>query len=243
MFEVVPEPEFTAWFEALPAPYAEEVAAAIDLTARTSALVPERLSRLVLWFDGTNDDDNASVDLAGRMLELREPPAHHLRDYLSWHHEVVLCLESAAFQERLARLDAPRSEQALGLVELLKRRLHAARLATTLNPWSQGLTSHQSGLLREWTGVRQAFTDLLQTMGLAVNDVLGSGSGLRELTLGNMQPRLRILFGLDFPGKRLLAIVGEALDRRYYGDSVGRAERRWQLYLESQARSLEQRAT
>jgi hypothetical protein len=47
-----------------------------------------------------------------------------------------------------------------------------------------------------------------------------------------VQPRLRVLFGLDFPAKRLLAIWGESLDRRYYGDSVKHAEQRWQQYCE-----------
>jgi hypothetical protein len=237
MFEVIPEPEFSAWFEALPDPFAEEVAAAIDLTAST-ALLPQRLSRSLLWYDGTGDGTHPLLDLAGQALQLREAPAHRLRDYLSWHQEVVLCLESASFQERLAQLEAPSSELALALVELLKRRLHAARLCTTLNPWHQEPLSRLGG---EWAGVRQAFDDLLQTMGLASQQVLGCGSGLRELTLSNMRPPLRILFGLDFPAKRLLAILGEALDRRYYGDSVRRAERCWRHYLANQARNLEQR--
>jgi hypothetical protein len=237
MFEVIPEPEFSAWFEALPDPFAEEVAAAVDLTAST-ALLPQRLSRSLLWYDGTGDAPHPLLDLAGQALQLREAPAHRLRDYLSWHQEVVLCLESASFQARLAQLEAPSSELALALVELLKRRLHAARLRTTLNPWHPEPVSRLGG---EWAGVRQAFDDLLQTMGLASQQVLGSGSGLRELTLSNMRPSVRILFGLDFPAKRLLAILGEALDRSYYGDSVRRAERRWQHYLANQARSLEQR--
>ena len=240
MFEVIPEPEFSAWFEALPDPFAEEVAAAIELTAST-ALLPERLSRALLWYDGTGNSSSPLLDLAGHALELREAPAHRLRDYLSWHQEVVLCLESESFKERLTQLDSRRSELALALVELLKRRLHAARLRTTLNPWHQGPASQSFRLGSEWAAVRQAFDDLLQTMGLAAQQVLGSGSGLRELTLSNMQPSLRILFGLDFPAKRLIAILGEALDRSYYGDSVRRAERRWQHYLANQARNLEQR--
>jgi hypothetical protein len=239
MFEVIPEPEFSAWFETLPDPFAEEVAAVVDLTASV-ALSPERLSRSLLWYDGTGNGSRPLLDLAGRPLELRETPALRLRDYLGWQQEVVLCLESASFRERLIQLDAARSESALALVELLKRRLHAARLGTTLNPWHPAPV-FQAARHGEWAGVREAFDELLKTMGLASQHVLGSGSGLRELTLSNMQPSLRILFGLDFPGKRLIAILGEALDRSYYGESVRRAERRWQDYLTNQARNLEQR--
>jgi len=54
MFQVMPDPEFSAWYETLPEPLAEEVATAIDVAASAcSLLAPERLSRLLLWFDGT----------------------------------------------------------------------------------------------------------------------------------------------------------------------------------------------
>jgi hypothetical protein len=36
---------------------------------------------------------------------------------------------------------------------------------------------------------------------------------------------------MDLPRSRLVAIVGEALDRRYYGDSVRFAERYFREYL------------
>ena len=45
MFQVVPEPEFSAWFEALPEPLAEEVATAIDLAATASAGTKDRPQR------------------------------------------------------------------------------------------------------------------------------------------------------------------------------------------------------
>lgn len=241
MFEVVPEPEFSAWFEALPDPFAEEVASAIDLTANAGpALMPQRLSRLLLWYDGTGS--GSTLEVSGRVVELAEAPAQRLREYLSWHQEVVLCLESVTFRERLERLDSARAAQALALVELVKRRLHAARASTTYNPWRHGLQPAQHAL-PEWAAVREAFSDLLSCLGLTTHEVLGGGSGLRELSLHHMRPPLRVLFGLDFPGKRLLAILGEALDRRYYGDAVERAERRWQQYLQNRPASLALRTT
>jgi hypothetical protein len=60
--------------------------------------------------------------------------------------------------------------------------------------------------------------------------VVGTGSGLRELCIDNVSPPLRVIFGLDYPRRRLIAILGETLDRAYYGDSVRRAEQRWQRY-------------
>ena len=242
MFEVVPEPEFSAWFEALPDPFAEEVAAAVDLTASScAALLPDRLRRTLLWYDGTGTG-SALFDAAGRQVELRELPAQHLRDYLGWHQEVVLSLESAVFRERLARLEAQMAELALAQLEHLKRRLRAARLSSAYDAWRHGLRQSLPAVPSDWASVRDAFTELLSLMGLESRHVLGSASGLRELTIGNVRPALRVLFGLDFPAKRLIAILGEPLDRSYYGDSVRRAERRWQAYVTAQAEDLEQRA-
>ena len=39
MFQVIPEPEFSAWYEALPEPIAEEVTTAIDLVASAGAVL------------------------------------------------------------------------------------------------------------------------------------------------------------------------------------------------------------
>jgi hypothetical protein len=227
MFQVVPEPEFEAWYQALPEPLAEEVATAIDLAASFSgALSPDRLSRLLLWFDGSGSAEPGVTQPYGSALA--GLPLARTQSYLVWHQEVLLSLESVAFKRRLEQLDPNQAASALKLVERLKRRLHAARLSGNFSPW-QPARGAEAG--PDPAGVRGAFVDLLQLMGLEQSALLGSGSGLRELCIDNVKPKLRVLFGLDFPARRLLAILGETLDRRYYGDSVKRAEMRWQEYL------------
>ena len=222
MFQVVPEPEFSAWFESLPASLAEEVATAIDLAASVGALMaPERLSRLLLWFDGTGSGTGPELDVPG---------LDHVHHYLTWHHEVRLCLESSVFRERLERLEPKLAAQALRQVERLQRQLHVSRLAGNASPWAHGSPSPPPPAAP--TGLRGSFLELLGLMGLTPPGVLGSGSGLRELCIDNVQPQLRVLFGLDFPAQRLLAIRGEPLDRRYYGDSVQHAEQRWRQYCD-----------
>jgi hypothetical protein len=222
MFQVIPQPEFSAWYETLPEPLAEEVAASVDLAASASgALEPERLSRLLLWFDGSG----------GQQLDGLTGLAVEGRAYLAWHHEVVSCLDSPSFQARLAQLDATSARQALLEVERVKRTLRATRASFGHSAWlrSERATAQP---------VRAAFLDLLKLVGLEPKLVLGSGSGLRELTITNVRPRLRVLFGLDHPARRLIAILGESLDRGYYGDSVKRAEARWREYCaESAART------
>jgi hypothetical protein len=230
MFQVIPEPAFEAWYEELPEPLAEEVATAIDLVASSSELVaPERLSRSLLWFDGTSGLPNAFSDSRYERRTLSALPVTLACSYVAWHHEVLLCLESPAFEQRLAALDAGRAALALRQVERLRRKLHAARVSS-----SYGLRAAAPSAAggADALGLRRAFLDLLGQLGLDPELVLSSGSGLRELCIDNVSPGLRVLFGLDFPRRRLLAILGESLDRRYYGDSVRLAETRWQRYCD-----------
>jgi hypothetical protein len=231
MFQVVPEPEFAAWFESLPEPLAEEVATAVDLAANVGGLLaPERLSRLLLWFDGTGSGSGSELGVSGLARHgWPEQSTTLARSYLAWHQEIRLCLEAPAFGERLARLEPKLAAQALRQVERLKRQLRATRVSSTFNAWTHGAPSSPAA---EATGLRGAFLELLGLMGLEPHAVLGSGSGLRELCIDNVQPQLRVLFGLDFPAQRLLAISGEALNRRYYGHTVRHAEQRWQQYCD-----------
>ena len=234
MFEVVPEPEFEIWYESLPEPLAEEVATAIDLAASAGGLLaPERLSRLLLWFDGTGSGSGPDLGVPGHlsMTALAQLPAMQARSYLTWQQEALLCLDSAPFRERLERLTPELAAQALSQVERLKRRLQSARMASSWSSWQRAYAA--LGPLGDASGVRGAFLDLLRLMGLEAQTVLGAGSGLRELCIDNVQPQLRVLIGLDFPAKRLIAILGEALNRRYYGDVVKRAEQRWRSYCQS----------
>jgi len=230
MFEVIPQPEFEAWYEQLPEALAEEVTAAIDLAASVGGLAaPERLSRLLLWFDGGEATGVSASSARLDPLAHGAAPGSLARSYLEWHHEVVLCLGSPVLQERLARLAGPRAAQVLREVERLKRRLHFQRMSSNYAPWSVG----RAGLGAE--NLRRSFVELLSLLGLDPELTLGSGSGLRELRIDGVSPALRVLFGLDFPRRRLIAILGESLDRRYYGDAVRRAEQSFQRYCDEQA--------
>jgi hypothetical protein len=79
--------------------------------------------------------------------------------------------------------------------------------------------------------VKSALDDVLTLVGLGLGDLGDRESGLRELTVPGTAPVLRVLYGLDVSGQRLVALIGDALTRTYYGDSVRIAERRWSEYL------------
>jgi hypothetical protein len=88
--------------------------------------------------------------------------------------------------------------------------------------------------------LKEPFFEVLRLVGLEPTQMMNSPSGLCELTIASTEPRLRVLFGLDAPGQRIVALVGEQLTRNYYGDSVQLAEQRWLAYCSSPAQPSEQ---
>jgi hypothetical protein len=251
MFQITPSNEFATWFEALAPELAEEVACALDLLAEAGvALGPSRTSRALLWYDGSGggettdawDSLRTGVDAARSFADVRE--------VLLWHREIVRCLDSEAFRQRLAQLQPQAASLALVAVENLKVRLKAARARTSLQssaalfPRSalatlEALTAREARVLAERfapeNALKEPFFEVLRLVGLEPTQMMNSPSGLCELTIASTEPRLRVLFGLDAPGQRIVALVGEELKRSYYGDSVQLAERRWLSYCSSPA--------
>ncbi len=250
MFEITPDPAFSDWFEGLSEPVAIEVTTALEVVAEAGAvLAPTRVRSLLLWYDGTS---------TGPPLDLVAFDA--VRDLLLWQTEAVRCLESAAFVARLERLEPEAAVEVLLAVARLRTEIDATKKLVRLGSVAQAramrgpmhvTTAREARVLEERFGVRptepslvsgieKSFFAVLGLAGLDPERVVNSESGLRELTL-ETSPRIRVLFGLDFEGKRLIALVGEALDRRYYGDSVRFAEQRFAHYLSTAARTADHR--
>lgn len=228
MFEIVPEPEFATWFAALPEPLAEEVATALEVVARAAeTLDPPGVSRALLWFDGLVPLASAGGLVRSGPLALVES-SNGLQALLAWQRELVTCLESAAFRARLAKLSEPATEAAFATVERLRSELRAWQkqvvLAAGAGHWSAvDPRERRDALMRE-------LTEVLALLGLAPGAFIGLANGLRELVVSTTEPKLRVLFGIDAAGKRLVALLGERLDRAYYGDSVRAAEAAWSRY-------------
>lgn len=252
MFEIQPSPEFSAWFEALSPPVAEEVACALDLLAATgAALGPSQVRRALLWFDGTGADLPARFGLAQIASAEAIAAGHDLQELLLWQREALRCLESVEFRQRLAQLEPNAASRALVAVEVLRERLRQARLRIDLFLASppRPLASWAASVSREKAALsgsarpepaepslsqqlREGFFEVLRLVGLEPMRILNSVSGLCELTIVTTEPRQRLLFGLDVIEKRIVVLLGEPLTRAYYGDSVTLAERRWQAYCE-----------
>jgi len=256
MFQITPSGEFATWFEALSPEVAEEVACALDLLAEAGvALGPSRTSRALLWFDGCGGgaptDAWVGLHSGGHAARIFDDA----REVLLWQREVVRCLESAVFRERLARLEPQAAGAALAAVENLKVRLKGARarinLRSSANAFPRSviatlatLTPREARVLAERFApeneLKEPFFEVLRLVGLEPTQMMNSPSGLCELTIASTEPPLRVLFGLDAPGQRIVALVGEPLTRSYYGDSVQLAEQRWLQYCSSPAQPSEQ---
>jgi hypothetical protein len=79
-----------------------------------------------------------------------------------------------------------------------------------------------------------AVLEALRVAGLSPNLFFDDQTGLRELVVGAGRSRSRLICGVDVPRRRIVAILGERLDRRYYGDSVKFAEAYFRDYLAQQ---------
>jgi hypothetical protein len=113
MFELVPQPEFSAWFETLAEPEAEEVVSALEIVAGADeALEPPGVSRALLWYDGTGSPDSPFQALPGLELRLAQS-ADGVRALVAWQRELVSCLDSSAFRRRLAGLSSAVAARAL----------------------------------------------------------------------------------------------------------------------------------
>jgi len=252
MFEIAVTPEFEAWFQALQPAVAEHVAAALDLLESSGpGLDGVKASRLLLWYDGTFHIRPTSVLDIERLEGLNEA-TDELRRLAFWYQEAMRWLDSPKFLARLAELDAETARAALSGIERVRG---CVRVTRNWGPYLRGLWPKVPVTMQGVPGsgeaelvalrrlrvapvmaprdsVKGALLELLTLMGLDLEDAPEPPNGLRELTISTTHPPLRVIVGIDVPGKRILAILGEPLNRAYYGDSVRLCERRWREFCQ-----------
>jgi hypothetical protein len=255
MFEVTVTDEFARWFESLDEPAAIQVASALEIVeAKGPTLGPDRVSNMLLFYDGT-----AAADPSGSLSLLTE----QYGALMLQHREAIRCLASGVFQNRLAQLDESTAHQALRAVDKVKSTISAARALLVLQfacprestayfraaserektvlrfHWARGMrygveAEVDAGAARDAScdtgSVKEELARVVRLLGLEMDDLADSSSGLRELTINATKPRLRVIYGIDVPRKQIVVLLGEALARSYYGDSVRLAEQRWNEY-------------
>jgi hypothetical protein len=85
--------------------------------------------------------------------------------------------------------------------------------------------------------LRRSFFDALEAAGFRVADVPAHSLALREFSRRVPAPAFRLLYGVHVEQNAALLVLGEWLDRSFYGDSVRRAERMWKQFLDGRLRA------
>ncbi len=229
--------DFAEWFNALDDGAAEAVASTLEVIAELSPRAEAAgSSEWLLWYE----HPGVSSEIPGVGSGQSWPPAasNFLNTwgcFLGYVKRIITHLESPQFVARLDRLPADDAAAVAAAV----RRIRAASKARTrrLYEFMGGRSPariHGAALGRfvDLTEIRQAYFEALAAAGFAVVDVPARSQALREIALRTRAPGLRILYGIDVRRSCGLVVVGEWLDRSFYGDSVRRAEQAWRRFLD-----------
>jgi hypothetical protein len=226
MYDIVVTDEFARWFERLPDADAECVAALLGVVGELGpGLAAPRASRSLLWFDGTHVGEGDWGWGGNWQLRWRDT-VDSLAHFDDWRREALRCLESSAFSRLLAGLNGREALTILRSVEQLRLRLRTAR-------WALG------GVLQGSAGARQAlgedlralFDRVMRDTGLDPAGVGEPRAGLREVTVAELAPPARIIYGIDPAARRVVVLVADRLDHAYHGDCVRLAEALFGEYL------------
>ncbi len=242
MLELLTTDGFAAWFAGIPAGPAEDVAATLEVIVQlgTGAEAPGS-SEWLLWYEHPSVSQRPLLDLSERLAPEIVKFSRDWGYFNGYVRRVVKHLESTQFVARLSRLSPA---EAAAVTEAVRR---IRRLATTrllslsdlqtrgrLSAFRSPSPSTAAALARvvDVSEVRECYFAALAAARIEAADVPPHTAALREITLHSTLPGLRLLYGIDAPKARGLVVLGEWLDRNFYGDSVRRAEALWAQFLE-----------
>jgi hypothetical protein len=226
---------FADWFDGLGDQDSEDVATMLDLVETLGpSKSPPGSRESLLWYEHPSVSRFQHTDSLAWDLEAWGS----FRDYAK---QVLEALEMPRFTTRLAAL-APNDARVV---------LHAIReIRKATDPrlrWTLKLTGDPRGLAPNvrpesaCNEVRRLYFEALAAAGFEARDVEAHSLALRELSRRAPSPAFRLLYGVDSKRETALVVLGEWLDRSFYGDSVKRAERMWKAFLEGDLHAREAR--
>ncbi len=238
--------EFAQWFSALDQATAEDVAATLEVITQLGAQKEAPGStEWLTWYEHPGLSERIRT-LGPHTPPGMTPDPAMLRFMDAWGHfhgyarRVVKHLESPAFVARASQLDASRAKLVTDVVARIKRAVTKRLLALSehrrrnrlfgLRPTTRDEEAELASFV-DVQEIRDAYLAALGVAGFEVVDVPAHSPALREIALRVPPPGVRLLYGIDVRGDRALVVLGERFDRSFYGDSVRRAERRWQEFL------------
>jgi hypothetical protein len=232
MLHLLTTDEFAEWFASLGDADAEDVATALEVVER---LGHERAapgsSELLLWYEHPQvarfeDERSLAFELDAWAC---------FRDYTG---RVLDALESPRFAARMTRLGAKEADLVFAAVKSIKRATDPrARWALKLADAARSARAKQAE--EACAEVRRSFFAALEAAGFEVKDVPAHSLALRELSRRRPAPGFRVLYGVNTERETALFVLGERLDRSFYGDSVRRAESLWKQFLDGTLRATE----
>jgi hypothetical protein len=240
--------EFADWFTALDESAAEDVATTLEVIAQlgTEKEAPGS-SEWLTWYEHPSLSARtplygpSSVDAAYQRF-LNEWGAFN-----GYARRVVKHLESPPFVARVGGLAPPDAAAVTDAVARIKRAVTRRWLALSdfqvrRRLGTRPLTprdAEELALFHDVEEIRGAYLAALAAAGFATIDVPAHSPALREIALRAPPPGFRLLYGVDSRRNRGLVVLGEELDRSFYGDSVRRAERLWQEFLNGELRKTQ----
>jgi hypothetical protein len=247
MLQLLTTDAFAAWFSALPAVPAEDVAAMLEvivqLGTRTEA---PGSSDTLLWYEHPSLAQRPLPDMSKRLPSELVKFTQDWGRFNGYVRRVIKHLESPQFVGRLARLSADDAATVAMAVARLRRLAWARPMALSefqlrrLRPPTFDATAVAAlAGFADVSEAREAYFVALAAAGFEIVDVPQHTAALREITLRSTAPGLRLLYGIDEPGDRGLVVLGEWLDRSFYGNAVRRAEALWNQFREGRPLSTQ----
>lgn len=217
MLEVHTTDEFAAWYAALPDPDAEEVATALEVITRLGpqTAAPDS-TEWVLWYeDAAARPLLSKIDGVVRFGAI----ARHLLSHL----------ESPRFRKRLRAATDAQSRAVADAIEALREAAGLNRRGGILGAAHALAASELPEIAL--AKLQRSYQAALAALGITVGDFPAHSTALRELTLRDCSPRIRLLYGVDAPRSVAVVLLGERLDREHYAASVRSAQSAWQQFL------------
>jgi hypothetical protein len=228
MLKLLTTDEFAQWFATLDDDMAEDVATLLGIVEELGLGQAAPGSReTLLWYEHPLYRQRVSpVSMAGSAATI--DGWIELHDYAK---SILRALEAPRFTSRLARLDTKHSAAVFEHVKEIKRVTDPRAASQLLSRESRPADDEQAPFQSAIARIRRAYFAALEAAGLTVNDVPAHSLALREVSRRVPGPPFRLLYGVHAAEKAALFVLGERLDRSFYGDSVRRAEKAWSGYL------------
>ncbi len=226
MLDLLTTDSFADWYASLGDKDAEDVATLLDVVEQLGpAQAPPGSRESLLWYEHPNVSRFLQSDSLAWDLEAWGC----FRDYAK---QILAKLESPRFTSRLARLGSIEAARVLGIIRGIQQATDP-RMRWTLkivgDPWGRSADLRPENACSE---VRRRYFEVLEAAGFKVEDVPAHSLALRELSRRAPAPAFRLLYGVHGERKTALIVLGEWLNRSFYGDSVRRAERTWKQFLD-----------